>query len=147
MHSSSELPGWFIPLFVLGFPIAFVAIWSLVCAIIAGVSGYRSLAGFRIDKAAADEGEALPPPLFAMIGSASYRGRILKLRASPRGLTLRIARIFLFHPPVRVPWERIREDGDSRMFGSSLTLDDRVRLSVPAETFLAIRDAKARYAG
>jgi hypothetical protein len=124
-----------------------VAIWSLVCAIIAQVSGYRSLAEFRIDRAAAEEGEALPSPWQAMIGPGRYRGGIVKLRVGPGGLTLRIPRIFLFHPPIRVPWERIREGGAHRRFSVSLLLDERVRLGVPDETFAAIRDAKARYAG
>ena len=147
MSSTSELPVWFVPLFVFGFPIAFVAIWSFVCAIIASVSGYRSLAKFRIDPAAANEGELLPSPWRATIGISRYRGRILTLRASPDGLTLRILRIFPFHPPVRVPWERIREDANRGIFGPYMLLDDRVRLGVPAETFAAIHDAKTRYAG
>ncbi|HEV7669724.1 MAG TPA: hypothetical protein VGS22_14470 [Thermoanaerobaculia bacterium] len=130
-----------------GIPVVFVATWSFVCAIIAQVSGYRSLAEFRIDRAAAEEGEALPSPDYATLGPARYRGRILKLRAGPGGLTLRILRIFLFHPPIRVPWERIREGGALRRFSVSLLLDERVRLGVPDETFAAIRDAKARYAG
>ena len=147
MSPTSELPVWFVPLFVLGFPIAFAAIWSLVCAIVAAASGYRSLAKFRIDPTAANEGEILPSPPQATIGISRYRGRILTLRASPGGLTLRIPRIFPFHPPVRVPWERIREDANRGIFGPTLLLDERVRLGVPAETFAAIRDARARYGG
>jgi hypothetical protein len=147
MASTSDLTAWLGAVLGIGIPVAFVAIWSSVCAIIARVSGYRSLAEFRIDPAAAAEGEALPSPWKATIGPSRYRGGILKLRSGPGGLTLRIPRIFLFHPPVRVPWERIREGGDHRMFGASLLLDERVRLGVPDETFAAIRDAKARYAG
>jgi hypothetical protein len=147
MSSTSELPVWFVPLFALGFPIAFVTIWCVVCAIVASVSGYRSLARFRIDPSKTDEEELLPSPGYATIGISRYRGRILTLRAGPGGLTLRIPRIFPFHPPVRVPWERIREDANRGILGTSLLLDERVRLGVPAETFAAIRDAKARYAG
>ncbi|HEX5720410.1 MAG TPA: hypothetical protein VF179_29920 [Thermoanaerobaculia bacterium] len=127
---------------VLGFPIAFLGIWSFVCAILAIVSGYRSLAEFRIERAVADEGEELPTPWYAMIGWGSYRGGILTLRSSHDGLTLRIPRIFPFHPPIRVPWDRIREDG-----GRSILLDGRVRLRVPEETLTAIRQAQARHAG
>jgi hypothetical protein len=149
MASTSDLPVWFVPLFLLGFPIAFLGIWSFVCAILAAVSGYRSLAPFRIDRAEADEGEKLPTPWFATIGVSSYRGSILSLRASRGGLTLRIPRIFLFHPPIRVPWERIHEDGGDglpgRLASGSFLLDGRVRLRLPAEAFAAIRDAKTRY--
>jgi hypothetical protein len=136
-------------MFVLGFPLAFLGIWSFVCAILAAASGYRSLAEHRIDRAAADEGEKLPTPSFAMIGWSSYRGGVLSFRANRGGLTLRVLRIFLFHPPIRVPWERIQEaEGGEllgRRFSGSFLLDGRVRLRVPPETFAAIRDAKARY--
>jgi hypothetical protein len=149
MASTSDLPAWFVPMFVLGFPLAFLGIWSFVCAILAAVSGYRSLAPFRIDRAEADEGERLPTPQLASIGVSSYRGGILSFRANRGGLTLRIPRIFLFHPPIRVPWERIGDAEGGGLLGRRLSgsflLDGRVRLRVPPETFAAIRDAKARY--
>lgn len=138
MASTSD-PVWLVPLILLGFPFAFLGMWSFVCALLAVVSGYRALREHRIDRAAADEGEKLPTPWFSMIGWVSYRG-ILSFRASPAGLTLRVLRIFPFHPPIRVPWERIQEAG------SSMLLDDRVRLRVPPAVFAAIRDAKARLA-
>lgn len=140
MESTSD--GWLVASLLLGFPIAFLGIWSFVCAILAAGSGYRSLADFRIERAAADEGEELPTPWYAMIGWVSYRGGILTLRSSRGGLTLRIPRVFPFHPPIRVPWDRIQEDG-----GRSMLLDGRVRLRVPEETLTAIREAQARHAG
>ena len=140
MESTSD--GWLVASLLLGFPIAFLGIWSFVCAILAAGSGYRSLAEFRIERAAADEGEELPTPWYAMIGWVSYRGGILTLRSSRGGLTLRVPRIFPFHPPIRVPWDRIQEDG-----GRSMLLDGRVRLRVPEETLAAIREAQARHAG
>jgi len=151
MASTSDLPIWFVPLFVLGFPLAFLGIWSFVCAIVAAASGYRSLAQFRIDRAEADEGERLPAPRYAMIGVSSYRGGALSFRASRGGLTLRILQIFLFHPPIRVPWERIREADDGgllrgRLASGSFLLDGHVRLRIPLEVCAAIREAKARYA-
>ena len=141
MAPTSEVPGWLIASLVLGFPVAFVGIWSFVCAILAVGSGYRSLGKFRVERAAADEGETLPAPWFATIGLVSYRGGILTLRSSAGGLTLRVLRIFPFHPPIRVPWERIRE-----VASGSMLLDDRVRLRVPEETFDAICEARARHA-
>jgi hypothetical protein len=137
MASTSD-PVWLVPLILLGFPFAFMGIWSFVCALLAVGSGYLSLREHRIDRAAADEGETLPSPWFAMIGWVSYR-RVLSFRAGPSGLTLRIPRIFPFHPPIRVPWERIQEDGNSML------LDGRVRLRVPTAVFAAVHDAKARH--
>ncbi|HXU30228.1 MAG TPA: hypothetical protein VN851_06605 [Thermoanaerobaculia bacterium] len=144
---TSESTVWLIAALLLGIPIGFAAIWTSVCALIAAVSGYRSLAKFRIDPTTASEGEKLPTPPVAWIGVSRYRGGILKLHASPGGLALRILRIFLFHPPIRVPWERIREDAEPGNSGPAVWLDDRVRLHVSPETFTAIRDAKTRYAG
>ncbi len=147
MSSPAELTTALALALGIGIPVGFVAIWSLVCALNARVSGVRSLAEFRIDPAAAAEGEALPSPDQAMIGPSRYRGRILKLRAGPGGLTLRIPRIFVFHPPIRVPWERIREDPvGHRILGHAMLLDGRVRLGLPKETFDAIRAARARFA-
>jgi hypothetical protein len=146
MASHTELTLVLVVALGIGIPVGFVAIWSFVCAIIARVSGYRSLAEFRIDPAAAEEGEALPSPYHATIGPSRYRGRILKLRAGPGGLTLRIPRIFVFHPPIRMPWERVREDPTFHRIGRAMLLDERVRLGLPEETFDAIRDAKARFA-
>lgn len=149
MESTSDLPGWLVPVLVLAFPIAFIAIWSFVCALLALVSGYRSLAAHRIDSAEANEGEKLPTPWFAMIGWVSYRGGILSLRSGSKGLTLRIPRIFPFHPPIRVPWERIQEADGGGLLGhraaGSILLDGRVRLRAPEATLAAIREAKARY--
>lgn len=93
---------WLIALIVLGFPVASVGIWSFVCAIPAVGSGYRCLGKFRVERAAADQGEALPTPWYAMIGLARYRGEVLTLRSSRDGLTFasfgssRIRR-FAFH--------------------------------------------------
>lgn len=147
MASPTELTLVLVVALGIGIPVGFVTIWSLVCALIARVSGYRSLAEFRLDPAAAEEGEALPSPDLATIGPARYRGRILKLRAGPGGLTLRVPRIFVFHPPVRLPWERIREDPTGhRIQGHAMLLDERVRLGLPEETFDAIRQARTRFA-
>jgi len=67
------------------------------------------------------------------------------------GLTLRVPRIFPFHQPIRVPWDRIQEtDGGGllgRLGSGSMLLDGRVRLRVPAETLAAIREARVRHAG
>lgn len=143
METTPNLLLWLIPL--LAFAVMGPAIWCFVCAILATASGYRSLSAFRIDRATADEGEELPAPWWAMMGAVSYRGRMLTLRASPAGLTLRVPRIFPFHGPVRVPWERVQDDGgpSARVF-TSILLDGRVHLRVPEATHAAILDAKSR---
>ncbi|NJL28130.1 MAG: hypothetical protein HC897_09635 [Thermoanaerobaculia bacterium] len=151
MEQTSDLPIWFIPILLLGFPIVFIALWSSISWLIAVTSGYRSLASMRIDAAEVGEGEKLPTPRFAMIGWASYRGGILTLRASSKGLTLRVSPLFPFHKPIRVPWERIQEvAGGGLLFSGakgSILLDGRVRLRVPEATHAAICAAKARYGG
>lgn len=143
-------PPWLIPLVILGFPVVFAGIWSLVCFIMAVVSGYRSLARFRVDLREAEVGEALPTPLWAMLGLASYRGGILRLRASRAGFTLHVSRLFPFHGTLRVPWEHVEFEPElARMFrgvAGTVVLDGRVRLRLPTETFAAVRDAHGRLA-
>ncbi len=142
METTPNLLLWLIP--VLAFAVMGPAIWCFVCAILATASGYRTLSAFRVDRAAADEGEELPTAWWAMIGLVSYRGGLLTLRASPAGLSLRIPRIFPFHKPIRVPWERIQDGGPGARVVSSVLLDGRVRLRVPETTHAAILDAKER---
>lgn len=143
MDSTPSLALWLIP--VLAFAVMGPAIWCFVSAILAYASGYRSLSAFRIDRTAADEGEELPRPWWAMMGAVSYRGGMLRLRASPAGLTLRVPRIFPFHGPVRIPWDRVQDDGgpSSRIF-TSILLDGRVHLRVPEATHAAVLAAKER---
>lgn len=151
MESTSDLPAWFVPVLVLGFPIVFIGMWSSICALIAFVSGYRFLAPLRVSAAEAADGEQLPTPRFAMIGGSLYRGGILSLRSSSKGLTLRISRLFPFHKPVRVPWDRIQEVENGGLLrgrrAGTILLDGRVRLRVPEATLAAIREAKTRHAG
>lgn len=151
METPAPAPLWLIPLIVLGFPVVFTAIWSLVCFILATVSGHRSLVRFRVSPAEADVGDALPTPTWAMIGLASYRGGIVRLRSSRFGLTVHVSRLFPFHGTVRVPWEHIALEPEVargfRGLTGTLVLDARVRLRLPAETFHAVRDAHGRLTG
>lgn len=148
--ATAPAPLWLIPLIVLGFPVVFAGIWSLVCFILAVVSGYRSLVRFRVDVREADVGEELPTPLWAMIGLGSYRGGLLQLRASRAGLTMHVSRLFPFHGTLRVPWEHIAlEPGLARVFrgvAGTIVLDGRVRLRLPKEIFAAVSDAHGRFA-
>ncbi|HBL27366.1 MAG TPA: hypothetical protein DD490_11080 [Acidobacteria bacterium] len=139
--SSPADPVWLLPLILLGFPLAFLSLWSFVCGLLSVLGGYRSLREYRIDRALADAGEKLPTPWYVRVGWVSYRGGILTFRASATGLTVRVLPIFLFHPPLHLPWERLQENV------GALLLDSRVRLGVPAATLAAIRDAKARLGG
>ena len=125
------------------FPVLMLGIWCLVCAILAKISGYRSLLSFRVDVLDPDELNHISTPRLAWIGSVAYRGGILTLHSSLRGLTLQVSRLFPFHPPVRIPWHRVRVERDrgnaSASRGDAVWLDDRVRLTVPEETLDAIR--------
>lgn len=149
MAPASDAPVWLVPAILIGFPVVFVGFWSLISALLAVVSGYRSLLGFRLDGTELEAATPLPTPLYAMIGIVSYRGGILSLAASSLGLTLRVSRLFPFHPPIRVPWARIQEAESGgflgRLAGVALLLDGRVRLRLPETTLTAIRDARARW--
>lgn len=143
---------YLVPLIVLVFPFAFVAMWLLVSAILAAVSNYRSLLpGFRIDDASARSARALPTPWYAMIGLVSYRGGIVGLGADDLGLVVRVSKLFPFHPAVRIPWNRVTVGTTSgsgfvrRFLGTSIELDARVTLRVPADVAKAIDDERARH--
>lgn len=151
MASSTGAPLWLIPVIVVAFPVVFVGFWSFVCWLLATVSGYRSLGRFEIDRNLARQGETLPIAYYAMIGVSSYRGGILTLRATPAGLTVHVARIFPFHPPVRLPWDRVHDDPSggllNRLTGGAFLLDGRVRLRLPGAVHAAVVAARAKYYG
>lgn len=95
--------------------------------------------------------EALPMPSYAMLGWVSYRGGMLSLAASPAGLSITVAPIFPFHPPILVPWSRISPSDTigggwgRRVFGGSIMLDGRVRLRTTLESTAAIERASAQH--
>lgn len=144
---------WLIPFIVVAFAVMFPAMWCFVCFIIASVSGYRSLAAqFRIDESVFTGMEQLPTPLYAMLGMSSYKGGTLALRADGAGLALRVSKLFPFHPPMRIPWDRVgRADATpsgfgARLMGGGVLLDGRTTLRAPGDVIAAIENARARYA-
>ncbi len=128
----------------IAFPIVFGAFWSLICGLLAVVSGYRPLLDFRIERSELDRDVLLPTPWFAMIGGASYRGGVLSLGASEAGLTLRVMRLFPFHPPIRVPWSKVQPTTAGAILGrfgaEAFLLDGRVKLRVPKNVADAIKE-------
>ncbi len=133
---------WLIPFIVVAFTIMFTSIWCFVCILLATVSGYRSLvAKYLIDDQVFAGMEALPTPLYAMIGVTSYRGGLLAIRADRTGLALRVSKFFPFHPPIRIPWSQV---GRAE---SSVVLDGRVTLRAPGDALAAIEHARARFGG
>lgn len=142
MEQSFDLPLWAIPIFMLGFPVAFLGIWGLVTGILSTVNGYRSLSPFRISAADAKMGEPLRRLMLAKVGPISYRGGVLSVRSAGNGLTLRVSPLFPFHPPIRVPSERVRLNDGTGRTANSVLLDDRVRLVVPPDVLAAIVAAK-----
>ena len=145
MENTADFPIWLVPVIVLGFPLVFAGFWSAICALLARVSGYRSLNRFAIDAAEAKQGELIAKPVFARIGFVSYRGGILSLRSSRNGLILHVMPLFPFHQPVLVPWQLVHEGesgGTGRFALGTFMLDNRVRLRVPSGAFTALQAAK-----
>lgn len=149
----NEPPVWLLPFILLAFPLVFGAIWSFVCFVSATLSGYRALASeFEIEQQLYDGMEALDTPFYVMLGMSSYRGGTMSLRADRIGLALRVWKLFPFHPPVRIPWERVgrSEVGPgtlmTRFLGGSVVLDGRTTLRASEATIGSIEAARSRYA-
>jgi hypothetical protein len=153
VQPSPEPPAYLLLFILIAFPTLFVTIWSFVNFILATTSGYRSLiADFAVEPETVLAMEELPTPWFVMLGWISYRGGTMGLRASREGLCLRVSRFFVFHPPVRIPWNRITP-GEStgggwgtRVYGGSILLDGRVRFRATSATLANVEAARARFA-
>lgn len=121
------------------FPVVFVGFWSMTCVLLGFVSGWRRMARrYGTD--------APPPPrdlgwTSGSVGLIGYRNTLVPA-ATPDALDLRVMRMFRpGHPPLRIPWRDIREDGTDRWFlipMVTLRIDDgpRVRISQEAWTRL-----------
>lgn len=137
---SAALPWFMWPIFGLGFVAIFVGMWVGVLLLMASVSGYRSLLAFRT--ADAQAGTPLPSPHTVNFGVARYRGHATRFTASPEGLGIHVSPLMVFHPDVRVPWDRIEVAGDKDPRGVEVVLDGRVHMYVPRD--LADSIARAR---
>ena len=109
---NEENPYFLIPIFIIGFPLAFAAIWSLVSLILSVVGGWSGLAKqYRCQQQPA--GESLRH-YWMMMGVVSYRG-VATLQARPEGLYLSMMVLFrLGHPALLIPWSDIKQRGTAQ---------------------------------
>lgn len=112
-------PGWF----PYAFPLLFVGTWLIVAGMIGFLSGWFNLQQWYPD----DGGEQ---PLLELKGKSGSMGvgvglnGILKLRAYPSGLGVRISRIFApFQKPLRIPWSEIEAHPTSSFLEPMVKLD------------------------
>ncbi len=136
-----ESPPWFmIPAIVVGFTVMFVGIWSLVCAIIAGVAGWGAMAS-RYPAPPGFHGAPLPSGFAVRIGVANYRG-VLHFEAAPEGLVVRVMRLFPFHPPLLLPWRALRLTRSAGLFSvGTLQVDGGSTFSLNGDAFQSIERA------
>jgi hypothetical protein len=91
---------------LIGFPIAFVAIWSLVCWLIAWMGGWRRLVS--VYPARGTPVGKRYGGVYGMMGISSYKG-VLTVVVAPEGLHLSTMSIFRpGHPPLLIPWAALR---------------------------------------
>lgn len=113
--AAAELGPLTLVLIALSFPIIFVSFWSFVCLILSVLGGWSGLAR-RFTTTHAQPARA-SSPLGAMLGLVSYRGGVLEVGFAPDGLDLRVMRLFRpGHPPLRIPWEQVVVEGESKTF-------------------------------
>lgn len=133
---------------VLG-PLFFVGLWCGVSGLLAVVSGYRDLASRFTEPATfAGTGRSLPDSFYARIGLVSYRGYLVHLDVNQAGLGIQVSSLFPFHPPLRVPWNRILVGTPSkwRLWKTrSFTLDGRVTMHIAEETADAVASAQQEF--
>ena len=130
-----------VALILVGSSLFFVALWAGISVMIAAASGYRSLLQFR--SADARTGDPLPRAHTVHLGNARYRGHMLTLTASRDGLGMHVHRMFVGHPDLRIPWDRVEIAASDRR-GVDVVLDGRVHMRVPAEIADAIAAARPR---
>lgn len=119
---SSALDALFIVIAIFGGIAGFVGIWMGVCLILGLTSGWRSLAARH--PARGDE-PSHSLTVWGMIGVVSYKG-VLHLAPTHVGLDMRVMPLFrVGHPPLLVPWQAIRVEGEQAGFRGTYT---KVRL-------------------
>lgn len=123
---------------IVGFPVVFVAFWSLVSRLLAAMSGWSSMTEtYRCPEGL--EGTPLPSGMAVRVGMTRYRGGALTFEATTHGLIARVMRLFPFHPALLFPWGTIRVErargafyaGEMRVAGgSTFHLDDEAISSI-----------------
>ena len=96
---------WFFAGILIGFPIAFVAIWRFVCWLLSTIGGWGRLAQ-RFATQQPPSGQCFSSQI-GMVGVASYK-YVLKICTSPAGLYLDVFPLFrIGHRPLLIPWSEI----------------------------------------
>ena len=126
---------------LLGATIFFFVLWSGICRLLATAGGYRQLLAFRSPEAAS--GPLLAAPDVVHFGGVRYRGKAVRLTARPEGLGIHMMRMFVSHPDLCVPWDRV-EVGGAGPRGVAVVLDGHVQMHVPREVADAIVQARTR---
>lgn len=126
---------------LLGSTIFFFALWVGICRLLATAGGYRKLLRYRSPEVT--HGEPLPTPEIVHFGGVRYRGRAVRLTARPEGLGIHVMRMFVGHPELCVPWDRV-ELGAAGPRGVDVVLDGHVHMHVAREVADAVSQARAR---
>jgi len=95
------------------FPVFFIAMWVLAVFIISKMGWSKLAAEYRTDAdsfTGTDVG-----PISAKINSINYNN-CLVLKYNDQGILLKTIFLFrLFHPPILIPWNEIREVEDKKI--------------------------------
>jgi hypothetical protein len=140
----SEPPAYLWVIILVGFPIAFVGMWTFVCLIISSVSGWSGMAK-HYPCPEGLQGTSLSSGFANMVGVASYRG-VLSFEATPQGLIARVSRLFPLHPALLIPWGAVRLQRSGGFFhagemqvahGSSFRLNNDALTSIEGALAMA----------
>ena len=135
-------PWWLLPFIVVAFAVTFTAMWSLVCGILAAVSGWRGMAT-RYPCPPGLTGDPLASGHAIRVGISSYRG-VISFEATPQGLVARVMKLFPFHAVLLLPWEAITlTRGGGFLSAGSMRVADGADFSLNGDAIGSIEQAMA----
>lgn len=121
--------------FLIAFPFMFLGVWTLVSIFLGFLSGWFSLQEWYAD-------DGIEEPLLTLrwqsgsMGLGVNFGNCLTLAAKPKGLSIRLWRLFgPFQRPLLIPWREIKAEPKRLLFFRM------VRLSLGSTGSLKIREA------
>jgi len=113
-------PGLLFALIVIGFPIAFMGLWSLILLILSSLGGWRELALWYKSAGLPPEAERKSGISLAMGRGwlkVSYRSGV-QLGVTPEGIGLKpILVLGLFHPPLFLPFREMEIRFEKKFIG------------------------------
>lgn len=93
-------------LIIVGFPIAFVLVWSGVTLILSAIGGWKRIAAAFPGRDGLDGRRHRR--VTGMVGWVSYRA-VLTVTVTPEGIGITVLPVFKAgHPPLFLPWSAIR---------------------------------------